>query len=74
MWWRAELSEHNNPSIRKVDSPSGFASRWRWVQYDWSDGGRSAYCNVWCPWEWMAKLMAAYLRRGTGVSGERWKS
>lgn len=72
-WWEVREDESGVVEARRVEQPWSKCSQWKWVQYDWSNGERLCFCNVWSPFQWLAKRVAMVLKRGTGVSGRRWK-
>lgn len=57
-WWWIVRKYESGLSVDPADAPYCEASRWRWTLLYWNDGSRSAFCNVWAPWKWLAKFIA----------------
>lgn len=72
-WFRVDIDEFNIPSCQSFNEPCTNHLKWRPQQYDWNDGSRSCFVNVWAPFRWLALLIGIFLIKRSGTTGRRWK-
>jgi hypothetical protein len=72
-WYRIQIDEFDKLSYQSLNDECEYRLKWVTQQYDWNDGSRSCFVNVWAPCPWLALLIGSFLIKKSGATGRRWR-